>query len=172
MDTSGLAVFRGSLLWILPVVQVFRGSVLGYCKYCQDYVRWYCSHSEYSQYHKLSICPVYEVYFGHLCTVLITSCPLFFRKHSQMVPRAEVGENYFRWGQLEYLEYRQYFEIMYCEYSQYFEVLYCGYCLYSKYSGVRYCGCCPYWGFCTAHTPSNSSSWTFITAHTLSTRSI
>ena len=32
-----------------------------------------------------------------------------------MVLRGGVGANYFRWGQLEYLEHWQYFENMYCE---------------------------------------------------------
>ena len=40
-------------------------------------------------------------------TVSIISCPLFCRKHSQMVPRVEVGSNYFWWEQLEYIEYWQ-----------------------------------------------------------------
>ena len=95
----------------------------------------------------LSLCAVYleyDVYFDHRCTVSIISCPLFVRKHSHMVPRVGVGANYFRWGQLEYFEYGQYFVLMYCEYSQHFEVLYCGYCLCSKYFGVRYCGYCLY----------------------------
>ena len=71
------------------------------------------------------------------------SGPLFGTKHSQIVPRVGVGANYFRWGQLEYLEH--------CSISIYFlrgigtantlEVLYCGYCLYSKCFVFRYYGC-------------------------------
>ena len=50
----------------------------------------------------------------YISTIYI-SYPLFGRKHSEMVPREGVGANYFRWGQLEYFEYCQYFGKLYCE---------------------------------------------------------
>ena len=56
------------------------------------------------------------------------------QNHSQMVPPVGVGENYFRWGQLEYFKHWQCFGNMYCEYSQYLEVLYHGYFLYPSTS--------------------------------------
>ena len=39
-----------------------------------------------------------------------------------MVPRMGVEANCFRGGELEYLEYWQYFESIYCEYSKYLRV--------------------------------------------------
>ena len=46
-DTSGLAVFRGSLLWILLYCKFFGVMYCGYCKYWQYFVRWYCEYSQY-----------------------------------------------------------------------------------------------------------------------------
>ena len=48
-DTSGLAVFPGSLLLILPD-KYFGVLYCGYCKYWQYFVRWFCECREYSQY--------------------------------------------------------------------------------------------------------------------------
>ena len=113
-DTSGLAVFRGSLLWILPVLGycINRGfwllvegvastgslSSVGNARTAST--RSYCTKI-------LSICLVYSEYARTMCvcTVSIISCPLFYRKHPQMVPQAGVGACCFRWEQLECLEY-------------------------------------------------------------------
>ena len=68
---------------------------------------------QYSQYAQYT--SEYEVYSDHLRIVSTKSYPL---KHSQTVPPVGVGAHYFRWGQFECLEYRQYFGNRYCEYSQ------------------------------------------------------
>ena len=62
--------------------------------------------------------------------------PLFGTKHSQILPRVGVGTNGLRWGQLEYLEHWQYFEIL-CTTRNSVLTLCCGYILACAL-GVRY----------------------------------
>ena len=79
-------------------------------------------------------------------------------------------------GELEYLEYWQYFGSICCEHSKYLRVQRSWYSEYSNHFGCLYCGyCLLYSGFCTAHhTPSTRSIWAFSTrtAHAPTTRSI
>ena len=119
-DTSGLAAFRDSLLWILPVLQTVRVFVLRALHILAVFrsfvlralnTRRYCTKI-------LSVCPVYSQYTHDtctmcVCTVSIIPCPLLCRKHLQMAPGVGVGANYFRWEQLEYFEYWPRFGIVY-----------------------------------------------------------
>ena len=67
----------------------------------------------------LSICPVHSWSMTYTSTVSARcrqfSGLLFGAKHSQMVARGGVGANFYRWGQLEYLEHWQCFESMGCD---------------------------------------------------------
>ena len=75
-DSSGHAVFQGSLLWILPVLQVFPGSVVRVLQVLLAVfrplvlrVRRVLQVSKYSQ--NAQFTPEYEVFFDYLCTVSI-----------------------------------------------------------------------------------------------------
>ena len=68
-----LAVFRGSVLRILSILQVFRGSIPRILRYAQYSC---CSYSQYSQYEMYSILRVYskyEVYWEHLCKPVVVT---------------------------------------------------------------------------------------------------
>ena len=70
-DTSGLAAFRGSMLWVLSVLRVFLGFVL---PVLQVLLYSYCSISPVGVASARStkilairaVCSEYEVYFDHL----------------------------------------------------------------------------------------------------------
>ena len=78
----------------------------------------------------------YAVYRPSVHRVDKLSGPLFGTKYSQIVPRVGAEANYFRWGQLEYLEQWQYFEILYALRGIVFRN--CGYILACAL-GIRWC---------------------------------
>ena len=114
----------------------------------------------------------YEEYFDHLCTVSIIPAHFYAENTHRWSHEWDLEQITFGGGQLEYLEYWQYFGSIYCEYSQCSGVLYCGYCLYIlqvfRGSILRIL---PVLAVLTAHTPSTRSILAF-SAHTPSIRSI
>ena len=95
----------------------------------------------YSQY--IPTYPQYAQYILRVWRVLRPSVhrpdkfsgPLFGTKHSLTVPRVGVEANYFRWGQLEYLQQWQYFEML-CTARNSVSILRVHTCLRSRGSGL------------------------------------
>ena len=141
-----LQVFRGSVPRVPQVPAVLRPLVLRVLRLLAVVL----------YQNALNICPVC---FDYLRIVSIISCPLFCRKHSQIVPRVGHGENFFRWGQLEYLQSTGSASGIYTASTRSISRLCTVYTECApRYSGVWYRWYGLYSGFCTAHTPSTRSN--------------
>ena len=130
-DSAILVVFRGSLLlyYTLLVEYCCTSSISGICtagtaKYWQYLVRLVLrvlrihevvpKYSHYAQY---------AGSMKYISTICLCTAVSHFTADSihcsRIVPRMGVEENYFRGGELEYLEHWQYFGSICCEHSKY-----------------------------------------------------
>ena len=133
-DTSGLAAFRGSiLLWVLPVLQVFQGSVLLVMQVLAVFrslvllvlrVLAVLKKSQYAQCTRSTTLP------STICAPFRQLLPFVLTEHIHRWSDdyIGVGANYFRWGRLKCE--RVFISCgsisVYCEFSQYFRVQYSG----------------------------------------------
>ena len=130
-DSAILVVFQGSLLlyYILLVEYCCTSSISGICTAGTAKYRQYLVRLVLRVLRIHEVVPKYSHYaqyagsMKYISTICLCTAVSHFTADSihcsRIVPRMGVEENYFRGGELEYLEHWQYFGSICCEHSKY-----------------------------------------------------